>query len=121
VREKTLESENRLVPGISKESKSKNQPVPGIQKKYHFLGISKPLKEPPVFRKELQGPPVKAACIAIIQAASVDWPIIITNCLPMTEHLFISYHMCFILSDLKCNGSTTSSSRNHLGSANGKE
>jgi len=71
VLEKTSESENRLVPGISKESKSKNQPVPGILKKYHFLGISKPLKEPPVFRKELQGPPVKAACIAIIQAASV--------------------------------------------------
>jgi hypothetical protein len=35
----------------------------------------------------------------------VDW---------LTEHLFISYHMCFILSDLKCYVSATSSSRNHL-------
>ncbi len=32
----------------------------------------------------------------------------------LTEHLFISYHMCFILSDLKCYVSATSSSRNHL-------
>ncbi len=39
----------------------------------------------------------------------------------LTEHLFISYHMCFILSDLKCYVSATSSSRNHLWSANEKE
>jgi hypothetical protein len=41
----------------------------------------------------------------------VDWPIIDGL---LIEHLFIFYHMCFILSDLKCYASATSSSRNHL-------
>jgi hypothetical protein len=71
------------------------------------------------FQERTAGATGQAACIAIMQGASIDWPI--TNCLPMTEHVFISYHMCFIVSDLKCNGSPTSSSRNHLGSANDKE
>jgi hypothetical protein len=143
VLEKTSESENRLVPGISKESESKNQPVPGIQKipisgyfkkiprKYQFWvfqkdtqkntnsGYFKTPQRTTGFQGRTAGATSQAACIAIMQGASVDWPI--TNCLPMTEHLFISYHMCFILSDLKCKGSTTSSSRNHLGSANDKE
>jgi len=46
---------------------------------------------------------------------------LIINHVPMTEHLFISYHMCFILSDLKCYVSVTSSSRNHIWSAKEKE
>jgi hypothetical protein len=37
--------------------------------------------------------------------------------LPITD----LHHLCFILSDLKCYGSTISSSRNHLSSANEKE
>jgi hypothetical protein len=51
------------------------------------------------FQEITAGTTGQAACIAIMQGASVDWPII--NCLPLTEHLFISYQMCFILSDLK--------------------
>jgi hypothetical protein len=38
----------------------------------------------------------------------------ITNHYPITEHFFRSCHFCFILSDLKCYGSATSGSRNHL-------
>jgi hypothetical protein len=51
-----------------------------------------------------------------ISTGRVDWPI--TNHLPITEHLFISSSYVLHFEWFKMLGSTTSSSRNHLWSAN---
>jgi hypothetical protein len=48
----------------------------------------------------------------------IGWSGTITNPLPRIKHLFMSSsYMCFVLSDLKWYGSTSSSFRNHLSNA----